>query len=545
MKRKMITVDGCTACAHVVHAANEMITIYPITPSSPIAEICDAKSATGEMNIWGTVPRVIQMQSEAGVAGAVHGSLTTGALATTISASQGLLLIIPNMYKIAGELIPTVFHVTARSLAAQGLSIFGDHSDVMAARSTGFAMLCSKNVQEAMDFALIAQAATLESRIPFMHFFDGFRTSHEIQKIEELTFDDMRAMIDEDLVLAHRLAGPDAGPAGHARHCPEPRCLFPGQGDGEQVLPAKSRRSCRRPWTNSQSMTGRQYQLFDYFGDPDAERVIVVMGSAGDTILSTVECLNKGRRNSASSRSGSTGPLTPPSFVERSAEDGQGDRRPRPDQGAWRDRRAALSRCRTAIGEARDNGSAKFKADPKIVGGRYGLGSKDFTPAMVKAVFDNLAKKQPKNHFTIGINDDVTDTSLAYDESFQLEGKEFRALFYGLGADGTVGANKNTIKIIGTETDNFAQGYFDYDSKKSGAVTISHLRFGKEEIRNPYLSDEADFIACHNPAFVEKYDMLSRAKEGATFLLTTSHPRRTRSGTPCPSRSRSSLSRRR
>lgn len=523
MARKMVTVDGCSACAHVVHATNEIITIYPITPSSPIAEICDAKTAAGQVNIWGSVPKVSQMQSEAGVAGAVHGSLATGALATTISASQGLLLIIPNMYKIAGELTPTVFHITARSLACQGLSIFGDHSDVMAARSTGFAMLCSKSVQEAMDFALIAQAATLESRIPFIHFFDGFRTSHEIQKIEEISFDDMRAMIDDDWVIAQRMRGltPDRPVIrGTAQN---PDVYFQGRETVNRFYDATPV-IVRKAMGKFAALVGRQYRLFDYYGDPDAERVAVVMGSAGETLESTVDALNsKGERLG----------IVQVRLYRPFSADALADVLPSTTKAiAVLDRTkepGALGEplyldVRTAVGEAMERGTAKVPQYPKIVGGRYGLGSKDFTPAMAKAVFDNLAKKAPKNHFTVGINDDLTGTSLDYDESFRIEGSGvFRALFYGLGADGTVGANKNTIKIIGTETENYAQGYFVYDSKKSGAITISHLRFGKEKIHNPYLVPKANFIACHNTSFLEKYDMLTNAEEGATFLLTTSH----------------------
>lgn len=523
MSGRTIMMDGCTACAHVVHATNEIITIYPITPSSPIAEICDAKSASGQANIWGTVPQVSQMQSEAGVAGAIHGSLTAGALATTVSASQGLLLMVPNMYKIAGELVPTVFHITARSLACQGLSIFGDHSDVMAARSTGFAMFCSKDVQEAMDFALIAQAVTLESRIPFMHFFDGFRTSHEIQKIHELSFDDMRAMIDDDLVIAHRMRGLTPDHPAIRGTAQNPDVYFQGRETVNSfylAAPAIVQKAMDR----FAGITGRQYKLFDYFGDTSAEHVVVVMGSAGDTIKSTLDVLNSRGEKLGLVQVRLYRPFSIDAFVEAFPETVQSiavlDRTKEPGtigEPLYLD-------VRTAIGEAMDKGTAVFKTYPKVVGGRYGLGSKDFTPAMAKAVFDNLSEKAPKNHFTIGINDDVTGTSLAYDEAFTVEGKGvFRALFYGLGADGTVGANKNTIKIIGMETDNYAQGYFVYDSKKSGAITISHLRFGKERTNSPYLVPKANFIACHNTGFLEKYDMLSSAEEGATFLLTTSH----------------------
>ncbi len=521
MSKKTVTVDGCTACAHVVHATNEIITIYPITPSSPIAELCDAKSAAEEINIWGSVPMVSQMQSEAGVAGAVHGSLTTGAITTTISASQGLLLLIPNMYKIAGELTPTVFHVTARSLATQALCIFGDHADVMAARATGFAMLCSKNVQEAMDFALISQAATLEARVPFIHFFDGFRTSHEIQKIEELSMEEMRAMIDDDLVMAHRMRGltPDR-PAirGTAQN---PDVYFQGRETVNkfyQATPAIMQKAMDK----FASLTGRKYKLFDYFGAPDAERVIIVMGSAGETVLSTINSLNTRGEKLGLIQVALYRPFDVDAFaaavpatvktiavLDRTKEPGSiGE--------------PLYVDVRTALGEAEEKGINRWSHYPKVVGGRYGLGSKDFTPAMVKAVFDNLAEAAPKNHFTVGINDDVSGTSLAVDESFHLQCNAFRALFYGLGADGTVGANKNTIKIIGGETDNYAQGYFAYDSKKSGSMTISHLRFGKDMIQNPYLLSDANFVACHNPSFLEKYDMLAQAEEGAIFLLTTS-----------------------
>ncbi|MFQ5685186.1 MAG: pyruvate:ferredoxin (flavodoxin) oxidoreductase [Candidatus Scalindua sp.] len=523
MSRKTVTVDGCTACAHVVHATNEIITIYPITPSSPIAEICDAKSAKGQENIWGSVPKVSEMQSEAGVAGAVHGSLTTGAMATTVSASQGLLLMIPNMYKIAGELTPTVFHITARSLATQGLSIFGDHSDVMAARSTGFAMLCSQNVQESMDFALISQAATLESRIPFLHFFDGFRTSHEIQKIEEVSFDDMSTMIDDDLIFAHRKRGLTPDRPSIRGTSQNPDVYFQGRETVNKYYDATPG-IVQKAMDKFAGTVGRQYKLFDYLGDQEAEHVIVVMGSASEVALNTVNALNeKGeklgiilvrlyRPFDIDAFAGSL-----PSSVKSIAVL---DRTKEP--GAIGE--PLYLDIRTAIGEMMDKGISKLKGYPKVIGGRYGLGSKDFTPAMVKAIFDNLSQDKPKNHFTIGIKDDVCDTSLEYDESFDIGEKgEFRSLFYGLGSDGTVGANKNTIKIIGQETDNYSQAYFVYDSKKSGATTVSHLRFGKEKIHKPYLIRKANFIACHNPSFPDKIDMLSNAEEGATFLLTTSH----------------------
>jgi pyruvate-ferredoxin/flavodoxin oxidoreductase len=525
MSRKMVTVDGCTACAHVVHATNEIITIYPITPSSPIAEICDAKSAAGKVNIWGSIPLVSQMQSEGGVAGSVHGSLTTGALTTTISASQGLLLIIPNMYKIAGELTPTVFHVTARSLAAQALSIFGDHSDVMAARATGFAMLCSQDVQEAMDFALIAQAATLESRIPFIHFFDGFRTSHEVQKIEELTFDDIRAMLEDDQVIAHRMRAltPDRPMLrGTAQN---PDVYFQGRETVNTFYNATPA-IVQKAMNKFAGVVGRQYRLFDYYGDPAAERVIVIMGSGGETVLSTINALNAKGESLGVVQVRLFRPFDTDAFAQALPESVKAiavlDRTKEP--GAIGE--PLYLDVRTAIGEEMEKETARFKTYPRIVGGRYGLGSKEFTPAMAKAVLDNLSEAKPKNHFTVGINDDVAGTSLRYDESFTVEPKgAYRAMFYGLGADGTVGANKNTIKIIGSETDNFAQGYFVYDSKKSGSITTSHLRFGKDRILSPYLLSKANFIACHNPSFLEKYNILAGSENGATFLLTTSHPR--------------------
>jgi pyruvate-ferredoxin/flavodoxin oxidoreductase len=523
MSRRMITVDGCTACAHVVHATNEIITIYPITPSSPIAEVCDAKSAAGQVNIWGSVPRVSQMQSEAGVAGAVHGSLTTGALATTISASQGLLLIIPNMYKIAGELTPTVFHVTARSLACQGLSIFGDHSDVMAARQTGFGFLCSRSVQEAQDFALIAQAAALESRVPYVHFFDGFRTSHEMQKIEELSFDDMRAMIDDDKVIAQRARGLTPDRPSIRGTAQNPDVYFQGRETVNKYYVAAPV-IMQQAMDRFATITGRQYKLFQYYGDPKAERVVIIMGSAGETVKGTVDALNAAGEKVGMIQVRLYRPFHTASFAAALPRTVKSiavlDRTKEP--GAIGE--PLYLDVRTAIGEAIETHLGGLTAYPAIYGGRYGLGSKEFTPAMAKGVFDNLDTKNPLNHFTVGIDDDVTRTSLNYDPTFNLavEGVH-RAMFYGLGADGTVGANKNTIKIIGSETENRAQGYFVYDSKKAGAVTVSHLRFGKEEIHDPYLLPKASFIACHNPSFLEKYDMLANAEEGATFLLTTSH----------------------
>ena len=522
MKRKMATIDGNTAVAHVAHATNEVIAIYPITPSSPMGEMADAKSAAGQTNIWGTIPSVTEMQSEGGASGAVHGSLAAGALTTTFTASQGLLLMIPNMYKIAGELLPTVFHVSARSLACQALSIFGDHSDVMACRQTGFALVAAGNVQEVMDLALICQQATLASRVPFLHFFDGFRTSHEIQKVEELTMDDMRAMIDESLVAAHRQRAltPDRPTLGGTAQNPD--VYFQGR---ETVNPfyAACPDIVAETMEKFAKVVGREYRPFDYIGAKDAEKVIIIMGSGAETVHETVDYLVSQGEKVGMIKVRLYRPFSTKYFVEalpktvrkiavldRTKEPGS------PGEPMYLD-------VRTALGEAMSDGLVAFKEYPLVLGGRYGLGSKEFSPAMVKAVFDNLDAKTPKNHFTVGIIDDVAHTSLEVDPDFHLPSKAYTAMFYGLGSDGTVGANKNSIKIIGEQTDNFAQGYFVYDSKKAGAVTVSHLRFGEEPIRSPYLIDKADFVACHNPSFLEKYDMLGHVKPGGTFLLTSIH----------------------
>ena len=523
MARKMESYDGNAAVAHVAHATNEVIAIYPITPSSTMGEACDEKTARGERNIWGTIPTVTEMQSEGGAAGAVHGALATGALSTTFTASQGLLLMIPNMYKIAGELIPTVFHVSARALACQALSIFGDHSDVMACRQTGFAMLCSNSVQEAMDFALIAQQATLASRMPFLHFFDGFRTSSEVQKIEELTFDDMRAMIDEDLVIAHRkrALSPEHPLIGGTAQNPD--VYFQGR---ETVNPfyLDCPRVVQETMDKFAKIVGRQYKLFDYVGAPDAEKVIILMGSGAETAHETVDYLTKRGEKVGVIKVRLYRPFSVKHFMDVMP--------------ATVTKIAVLDRTKEpgslgeplyvdvvgAIEEAMADATAPFKTFPKVVGGRFGLGSKEFTPAMVKGVFDNLDAAEPLNHFSVGIIDDVTNNYIKYDPSFSTADKDtFRGMFFGLGSDGTVSANKNSIKIIGDETDNWAQGYFVYDSKKAGSVTVSHLRFGKNPIRSPYLIDRANFVACHNPTFLEKYDMLSRIEEGGTFLLTSQH----------------------
>jgi pyruvate-ferredoxin/flavodoxin oxidoreductase len=522
MKRKMVTIDGNTAAAHVAHATNEVIAIYPITPSSTMGEISDAKTAAGQANIWGTIPSVTEMQSEGGAAGAVHGALTAGALTTTFTASQGLLLMIPNMYKIAGELVPTVFHVSARSLACQGLCIFGDHSDVMACRQTGYAMLTSGNVQEVMDMALIAQQSTLEARIPFVHFFDGFRTSHEVQKVEELSFDDMRAIIDDKLVAAHkaRALSPDHPMmSGTAQN---PDVYFQGRETVNKfylAVPA----IVQKTMDKLAALVGRQYHLFDYYGAPNAEKVIIIMCSGGETVHETVDYLNSQGQKVGVLKVRLFRPVSVEHFIKALPASVKKiavmDRTKEPGSIG----EPLYMDVRTAIGEAMADGSAPFKGYPVCVGGRYGLGSKEFSPAMVKAIFDNLDAAKPKNHFTVGIVDDVCQTSLDVDESFDIPTKAFTAMFYGLGSDGTVGANKNSIKIIGEETDNYAQGYFVYDSKKAGAMTVSHLRFGPEAIRSPYLVSKANFLACHNPSFLEKYDLLSNVKPGGTFLLTSMH----------------------
>ena len=524
MKRRQVTIDGNTAAAHVAHATNEVIAIYPITPSSPMGEMADAKTAKGQPNIWGTVPSVTEMQSEAGAAGAVHGALAAGALTTTFTASQGLLLMIPNMYKIAGELLPTVFHISARSLACQALSIFGDHSDVMTCRETGFGMLCSCSVQEVMDLGLIAQQATLASRVPFLHFFDGFRTSHEEQKVEELTYDDMKAMIDDELVAQHkaRALSPDHPTiSGTAQN---PDVYFQGRETVNKYYLATPQ-IAQETMDRFAKIVGRQYKLFDYVGAPDAEKIIIMMGSGAETAHETVEYLSsKGEKVGLIKvrlyRPFSTEHLMQalPKTVKKIAVL---DRTKEP--GALGE--PMYLDVRTAIGEAMGDGIAPFERYPLVVGGRYGLGSKEFTPAMVKAVLDNLDAAKPKRSFTVGILDDVTNTSLDVDESFEVPSEgEYAAMFYGLGSDGTVGANRNSIKIIGDYlADNYAQAYFVYDSKKAGAMTVSHLRFGKKPIRRPYLIKKADFVACHNPSFLEKYDMLRAAREGGTFLLTTFH----------------------
>ena len=519
MSRKMVTIDGNTAAAHVAHATNEVIAIYPITPSSVMGEISDAKSAAGEKNIWGTIPLVSELQSEGGAAGTVHGALQAGALTTTFTASQGLLLMIPNMYKIAGELTSTVFHVSARAISAAALNIFGDHSDVMSCRSTGWAMFCSNNVQEVMDFALIAQAATLRARVPFLHFFDGFRTSHEVQKVEELTFDDMRAMISNELVNAHRLRGLSPDRPVMRGTAQNPDVYFQGRETVNQFY-EPCIKIVQEEMDKFGKITGRKYKLVDYAGAKDADRVVVVMGSAAETVEETVKTLNKKGEKVGVVKVHLYRPFPLDAFIKALPKTVKSiavlDRTKEPGSLG----EPLYLDVRTAIGEAMASGKFSFKGYPTIVGGRYGLGSKEFTPAMAKAVLDNLKKAKPKNHFVVGIKEDVTNCSLDYNPAFRnaMDGT-YEAMFFGLGSDGTVGANKNTIKIIGETTKNYSQAYFVYDSKKAGTITVSHLRFGKKAINAPYLIDHADFIACHNFSFLEKYDMLSKAKPGATFLL--------------------------
>jgi pyruvate-ferredoxin/flavodoxin oxidoreductase len=516
------TVDGNEACAAIAYQLSDVIAIYPITPSSGMAEAADAWSAARRPNLWGSVPSVVEMQSEGGAAGTVHGAIQGGGLATTFTASQGLLLMIPNMFKIAGELTPTVFHVSARAVATHALSIFGDHSDVMSVRSTGFALLSSASVQEAQDLALIAHAASLESRVPFLHFFDGFRTSHELAKISAVDQTVVRAMIDDRFVQAHRARSltPDRPVLrGSAQN---PDVFFQGREavNGHYLATPQI---VQAAMDRFRSLTSRGYTLFQYHGAPDAERVIVIMGSGADTVQATVSALGATAK---------VGVVTVKLFRPFSVADFAAalpttvksiavlDRTKEP--GAIGE--PLYQDVVTALAEAIGAGTAPFAAMPRVIGGRYGLGSKEFSPAMVKAVFDELGRPHPKTHFTIGIVDDVTGLSLPVDEAFDIEAADtVRAVFFGLGADGTVGANKNSIKIIGEETDNFAQGYFVYDSKKSGAVTISHLRFGPKPIRAPYLIARASFVACHQYSFLERYDVLRYAEPGGVFLLNAPH----------------------
>ncbi|HRH40064.1 MAG TPA: pyruvate:ferredoxin (flavodoxin) oxidoreductase [Pyrinomonadaceae bacterium] len=517
--KQVVTLDGNEAAVYVAYRVNEVCAIYPITPSSAMAEFADEWSAKDIKNIWGNTPEVIEMQSEGGAAGTVHGALQTGSLTTTFTASQGLMLMLPNMYKIAGELTSAVFHVAARSLAAQALSIFGDHQDVMAARTTGFAMLAAASVQEAHDMALIAQAATLKARIPFIHFFDGFRTSHEVNKINFLSNEQIRAMIDDDLVIAHRNRGLNPDRPFIRGTAQNPDVYFQGR---ETVNPfyAKVPAILKEEMQKFAELTGRKYAPVSYFGAEDAENIIVIMGSGVETAAETAGFLAKSGEKTGVIQISLYRPFPSEDFINAFPKTAKNiavlDRTK--ESGATGE--PMYQDVMISFMEALSSG--KIAQMPKIIGGRYGLSSKEWTPAMVKAVFDNLQSENPKNHFTVGITDDVSHTSIPVDYSFNLDESDWtQALFFGLGADGTVGANKNSIKIIGENTDLFAQGYFVYDSKKSGAKTVSHLRFGKHPIKAPYLISKADFIACHQFNFVEKEEMLAFAKDGATFLLNS------------------------
>jgi pyruvate-ferredoxin/flavodoxin oxidoreductase len=519
MSRVKVTVDGNEAAAYVAHKTNEVIAIYPITPSSPMGEFSDQWSSEGQPNIWGSIPQVMEMQSEGGAVAALHGALQGGSLGTTFTSSQGLLLMIPNMYKIAGELTPCVIHVAARAIAAQGLSIFGDHQDVMAVRQTGWALLASNNVQEVMDTALIAQAATLESRVPFVHFFDGFRTSHEVGKVEQLTMDDMRALLPDEFIRQHR-----------SRSLSPDRPVLRGTAQNPDVyfqaretvnpyytaVPAIVQKAMDR----FAEVVGRQYKLFEYVGAPDADRVVILMGSGCDVAEETVNLLVPKGEKIGVLKVRLYRPFSADHFLAALPTTVRSisvlDRTKEP--GATGE--PLYQEVLTSLAESFAAG--KIAAMPRIVGGRYGLSSKEFTPAMAKAVFDDLAKPAPHNHFTVGINDDVTHNSLPFDPKFSTEDpRTVRALFFGLGADGTVGANKNSIKIIGEDTENYAQGYFVYDSKKSGSITTSHLRFGPKPIRSSYLITRANFVACHQFSFLERIDVLKHADEGAVFLLNS------------------------
>jgi pyruvate-ferredoxin/flavodoxin oxidoreductase len=521
-EKEMVILDGNEAAASVAYRLSEVVAIYPITPSSPMAEWADQWRSEGKRNIWGALPIVEELQSEGGAAGALHGALQAGAFGTTFTASQGLLLMIPNMYKIAGELTPATMHVTARTLATHALSIFGDHSDVMACRSTGWAMLSSNSVQEAHDLALVAQIATLESRIPFIHFFDGFRTSHEVGKIYPIADDTIRALLDDKYVIQFRQNALSSD-----------RPILRGSAQNPDVF-FQAREACspfhaavpgivQSVMNRFAAQTGRAYHLFDYYGAADAERVIVMMGSGAEAAEEAVDALAKQGEKIGLLKVRLYRPFDAIAFINSLP--------------ATVKSLAVLDRCKEpgAAGEplyqdivtvlAEHSETLPFAAMPSIIGGRYGLSSKEFTPAMVKGIYDELKKTTPKKHFTIGIDDDVSFTSLTYDPAFSTEDpKTVRALFYGLGSDGTVGANKNSIKIIGDQTPNFAQGYFVYDSKKSGSMTTSHLRFGPSPIRSTYLITRASFIACHNFSFLEKMNVLEAAIPGGVFLLNSPYP---------------------
>ncbi len=520
MTRELVMIDGNEATTYSAYHVNEVIAIYPITPSSTMGELADQWAAEKKPNIWGSIPQVIEMQSEGGAAGALHGSLQAGALSTTFTASQGLLLMIPNMYKIAGELTPALINVAARTVATHALSIFGDHGDVMATRETGFALLSSNSPQEAMDLALIAQAATLESRVPFLHFFDGFRTSSEVAKVELLSIEDMKAMIDDHLVedFRNRKLSPDRPFIRGTAQNPD---VFFQARETNNPYYEKFPEIILEAMEKFEKVVGRKYRPFEYYGPSDAERIIILMGSACETTSETVDFLSEKGEKVGLLKVRLYRPFSTKMFIDAIPKSVKSiavlDRTKEPGAAGeplYKDVLGALS-------EAMVDKKLPF-AFPKVIGGRYGLSSKEFTPSMVKAVFDELKKSEPKNHFTVGINDDVSNSSLAYDPSFVIEKDDVvRCVFFGLGSDGTVGANKNSIKIIGEETDNYAQGYFVYDSKKAGAVTVSHLRFGPRPIKSIYLIDSANFVACHQSVFLEKYDMLKLAKDGAVFLLNS------------------------
>jgi len=520
-EKNYATIEGNTAAAHVAHALSEVIAIYPITPSSQMGELSDEFSAQGRKNIWGAIPDVVELQSEAGAAAAVHGALTTGAMSTTFTASQGLLLMIPTMYKVAGELTPTVFHISARALATSSLCIFGDHQDVMACRQTGWAMLSSNSVQEVMDLAIIAHASTLRSRVPFLHFFDGFRTSHEMQKVDEVSYDIMRQMVTDDLVTEHRARGLTPEKPMIRGTSQNPDTYFQGREGVNKyydVCPAL----VQAEMDKYAKLTGRQYNLFDYYGAKDAEKVIIIMGSGADTVEETIDYLNGKGEKTGMVKVRLYRPFDAKAFVKALPSTVKAiavlDRTKDPGANG----EPLYQDVRTAISQLQFSG--EFKANPVIVGGRYGLGSKEFTPTMVRAVFDNLSGKKIDS-FMVGLKDDVTGKSLDYDPEFVLDEKDmYEALFYGLGADGTVGANKNSIKIISeAQPDYSVQAYFSYDSKKSGGFTVSHLRFNKSggRIRRPYLINSADFLAVHKFSYMEMYNMLPRVKEGGTFLLNS------------------------
>ena len=521
MKRTTVTIDGNEAAAYVAHKTNEVIAIYPITPSSGMGELADQWSSEGRPNIWGSVPRVVEMQSEAGAAGALHGALQSGSLATTFTSAQGLLLMIPNMYKIAGELTPAVIHVAARSLATHALSIFGDHQDVMAVRQTGWAMLASNSVQEAMDFALIAQAASLESRIPFVHFFDGFRTSHEIAKVEQLSVEDMQSMIGDELVHQRRKSALSPEHPFIRGTAQNPDVYFQGREAANSFYLAAPT-IVQNAMDKFAALTGRQYKLFDYVGDLDAEQVLVLMGSGAEVAQEAVEHLNRRGAKFGVLKVRLYRPFCIEHFLQALPPTVESiavlDRSKEPGSVG----EPLYADVVTALSEAESQSMHLVQPMPRVIGGRYGLSSKEFTPAMVKGIFEELEKENGRKHFTVGIVDDVTHTSIDYDPAFSTEETDtVRALFYGLGADGTVGANKNSIKIIGEDTGLFAQGYFVYDSKKSGSMTTSHLRFGPKPIRSSYLITRANFVACHQFAFLERLNLLRYAEPGATFLLNS------------------------